>query len=68
MKVKELIEYLEGMNPEAEVRLAMQPSWPFEYSIQNDVVESEDGERVYLAESRQLDYLNGEVQEALGWR
>ena len=66
MTVEELLEILEGMNPEAEVRLAMQPSWPFEYSI-SDYVESEDGYTVYLAEGRQLDYLNGEIKEQLGW-
>ena len=66
MKVEELLQVLEGMNPEAEVRLAMQPSWPFEYSIGN-YAESEDGEVVYLAEGSQLDYLNGEIKEQLGW-
>lgn len=38
MTVQQLIEELEGMNPEAEVRFASQPNWPFEYSI-NRVVE-----------------------------
>lgn len=39
MTVAELIEMLEDMDPEAEVRIAQQPSWPFEYSIK-DVVET----------------------------
>jgi hypothetical protein len=33
MKVIELKEALEGIPDDAEVRLAMQPSWPFEYSL-----------------------------------
>lgn len=33
MTVQELIEILEDSNPDAEVRFASQPSWPFEYSI-----------------------------------
>lgn len=33
MKVKELIERLQEYDPEAEVYLAEQPSWPFEYTI-----------------------------------
>jgi hypothetical protein len=33
MIVQELIEELRACDPEAEVRLAQQPSWPFEYSI-----------------------------------
>lgn len=67
MTVEELTSILEGMNPDAEVRVAMQPSWPFEYSVQDYVIESEDGETVYLAEHRQEGYLNGYVQNELGW-
>jgi hypothetical protein len=33
MNVGELIAELEGFDEDTEVRLAMQPSWPFEYSI-----------------------------------
>ena len=33
MKVKELIEYLEDENPDAEVLIMSQPSWPFEHSV-----------------------------------
>ena len=33
MTVQELMEMLEDMPQDAEVRLAMQPNWPFEYSI-----------------------------------
>lgn len=33
MTVEELRNELENLDPEAEVRLAQQPSWPFEYSI-----------------------------------
>ena len=33
VNVAELIEELENMDPEAEVRLAIQPSWPFQHTI-----------------------------------
>lgn len=33
MTAAELIELLSGVDPDTEVRLAEQPSWPFEYSI-----------------------------------
>jgi hypothetical protein len=33
MLVQELQELLEQYEPEAEVRFASQPSWPFEYSV-----------------------------------
>lgn len=66
MNVGELIELLSNYEDDLEVRLATQPSWPFEYSI-TDVVSHHDG-IVYVAEGRQIDYLNSEVVEMLGWR
>jgi len=33
MKIRELIELLEGYDDDLEVRIASQPSWPFENSI-----------------------------------
>lgn len=41
MIVEELMALLEEMDPEAEVRLASQPAWPFEWTI-STVVEVED--------------------------
>jgi len=81
MKVIELKEALEGIPDDAEVRLAMQPSWPFEYSI-GDVIPIEPDEEdfdedleedeqpikvVYLTEGSQLGYLPGNATEAIGW-
>lgn len=34
MTVRELLDALEGLDEGAEVRLACQPSWPFEYRLQ----------------------------------
>jgi Domain of unknown function (DUF4314) len=31
--VTDLLQHLEGCDPDAEVRLAQQPTWPFEYAI-----------------------------------
>lgn len=64
MTVAELIDVLESLDPDMEVRFASQPSWPFEYSI-SDVCETE--EAVYLAEGNQIGYLPGEAAELLGW-
>lgn len=61
-----------------EVRLAHQPTWPFEYSIdegpditvvevQNDAYERHD-KVVYLPEGLQLGYLPEVASKALGWR
>jgi len=71
MTVQELISILEGFNPDAEVRLAMQPSWAMEYTI-GEVIEVGDYDEqgnfdgtVYLAEEEQLGYLPEEAQDKL---
>ena len=46
MEIEELIETLQELAeeyPHADVRLATQPTWPFEYSI-GDIVASRDNE------------------------
>jgi hypothetical protein len=67
MTVQELIDELEGFDPEQEVRFLAQPSWPFEYTIAA-VVEASDrppdlsgyhetpAPRVLLVEGRQACY------------
>ncbi len=71
MKVFELKEALEGVPEDADVRLAMQPAWPFEYSISDVVPITNEGadeiEAIYLTEGSQLGYLPDNVTEAIGW-
>ena len=56
--VTDLIQELESCDPDAEVRLAQQPTWPFEYAIDPTnlavQVEVDDGPVVYLGEGAQL--------------
>ena len=74
MTVRQLIEELEFMNQDAEIRFASQPNWPFEYSIA-DIVSAEienprTGEAkevVYLAEGHQIGYLPSEATDELMW-
>jgi len=74
MTVRQLIEELEFMNQDAEIRFASQPSWPFEYDI-DDVISTEIENRrtgeaeevVYLAEGCQLGYLPSEAKNELMW-
>ena len=79
MNIGELIaklqELAEEHGEETEVRLATQPSYPFEYGIEEEVVavaldedEAEDSTIVYIAECGQLGYLPGAVSRALGWK
>ena len=43
MNAKQLIEILEDLDPETEIRYMSQPSWPFEYSIGRTLYVPEDG-------------------------
>lgn len=71
MTVKELIEELEYLDPDAEVRFASQPNWPFEYDIrsisQEVMVNSNRDSVVYLEEGRQIGYLPEPAKNILGW-
>ena len=69
MTVAELIEELEYMDQDTEVRFASQPSWPFEYSISSVVeVDVDDSTPVvYLEEGSQLGYLPTEAKNQLMW-
>jgi hypothetical protein len=78
MTVAELMNELADMNPDAAVRLAMQPRWAFEYSVgavvevpavaDESIPEEERPTIVYLSEGAQLGYLPGYVSEELGWK
>ena len=81
MIVYELKMLLEDLDEDAEVRLAMQPSWPMEYTIGDVVLVEENSSYpmsehradeyepgiVYISEGDQLGYLPQRVTEDLGW-
>ena len=79
MTARDLIEELEyaisiNGNEDVEVRMAQQPKWAFEYSIDEAVtieVDDEDTDEkekiVYLGEGSQLGYLNEDAARELGW-
>lgn len=46
MKVQELIEMLSELNPEAEVRIAYQPSWPMWESVTGAQAGTEEGQPI----------------------
>lgn len=46
MNVRELKKILEDLDDDFEVRLAHQPSWPFEYSIAEVVVMESDRDQI----------------------
>lgn len=68
--VRDLINELEEFDPDAEVRLAIQPQWPFEHRIADvQSVPATDDRRevVYLADGGQVGYLSSEAREAVGF-
>jgi len=78
MKVKELINRLEDLDPEMEVRIMHQQNWPFEYSIRGCTLRSEfefpDEEEdsteetadcVFIVEGTQLGYGNRAAWDAV---
>jgi hypothetical protein len=79
MKASELIEELEwaisnANGKDVEVRIAQQPKWAFEYSVDAAVSintneePTEDNEWVvYLSEGSQLGYLPEYAATELGW-
>ncbi len=64
MTVNEFKDMLMGLDGNAEIRIAQQPQWPFEYDVL-DVFEF-DG-RVWIVEGDQLGYLPGKVKNEIGW-
>lgn len=55
MKVSQLIELLEKMDPNAEVKLAVNPSWPFECEISHL---SEKHNKVYIVDSNKSTFID----------
>jgi len=50
-----------------DVKFASQPAWPMEYSVDSEMVLSEDKQNVYLLEHEQIGYLPGIIKERIGW-
>jgi hypothetical protein len=68
MTVGELREILQDMDDEAEVRLAIQPSYPLELSVREAFATNEIHGPIYLGEGSQIGYLPGEIARGFGWR
>lgn len=73
--VRKLLAELQELPEEvldAEIRIIMQPVWPFEYSLSSNsgvllMVGEEQTPIVYLAEGEQIGYASEDVLNALGW-
>ena len=74
MRLSELIETLQSIvdeypDEDPEVRLAVQPQWPFENSIHSVAslggLEGEGAPVVYISEGVQLGYLPGPAKDAV---
>jgi len=77
MTVYALKQLLEDMDDDAEIRYAHQPSWAFEYAIDDCVsvdpcdddpdADDDASPVVYLVEGNQLGYLPGHAAAEIGW-
>jgi hypothetical protein len=67
MTVQELIDTLACLDENMEVRIAMQPHYPFEYSISSSVATDDERNILYLSEDDQKGYLSGDIAQQLGW-
>ena len=75
-----LQELIEDHGPDVEVRIASQPSWPFEYAVgqvvavaNGDDDDDDDDESspevvFFIGEGRQIGYLGGAAVAELGWQ
>jgi hypothetical protein len=69
LTVGDLLDYVRDLPDDTPVRLAQQPAWPFENHLGEPLVmETDDGDVVYLPEGGQVGYLPGDVASELGWR
>lgn len=69
LTVGDLLDYLRDLPDDTPVRMAQQPAWPFEHYIGEPLVmDTDDGDVVYLPEAGQVGYLSGDVATELGWR
>ena len=64
MKVSRLIEILKNMREDLDVRIASQPKYPMEYSV-DSVAETDKA--IYLVEEEQIGGLPREVRDEVGW-
>jgi hypothetical protein len=63
--VADLVHQLQELPGDLQVRLAVQPDWPFAHYVAAQVVER-DG-IAYIAEGGQADYLPHAVTKDLAW-
>jgi hypothetical protein len=67
MTIDDLRELISGLPGDMQVRLAIQPSRPFEHAIARALGFDADGTVAYLTEAGQLGYLPSDVTESLDW-
>ncbi len=54
-------------DPDAEIRIATQPSWPFEYLLQAVALGVPGAPAIHLVTGEQLDSLPDPVRDEIGW-
>ena len=74
MKVQDLINELEDLDPEMEIRVVIQPSAPIEYEVKGMVLQSEletsstapnENDVLFLLVGKQIGYVNKKIFDYL---
>jgi hypothetical protein len=69
MTVGELIQRLSTFDPASDVRLAINPRFPFTHAIGDITASDESGRRtVFIGEAGHQEHLPVPVAQALGWQ
>jgi hypothetical protein len=64
--VGDLLDQLDGVDPDTPILIAINPAWPIEHAIGAVVYAGSTGV-MYLADGGQVDYMRGDVRDELGW-
>lgn len=71
MTAKDLIEQLQDLDPNTEIRLAIQPNYPFEHEVACEIAVMPEDKRglqvAYLVDAGQIGYLPTKAAIACGW-
>lgn len=70
--LREFVEMNDHLDSDTEVVMAVQPAWPMEYALSQDIVvvpnDENETDKIYLNESHHNGYLPEDAAREIGWR
>lgn len=67
MTIGDLREIIQDIDDDVVIKIAEQPSWPFQYSVA-DIVFDEETNYLWIVEGNQEKYLPGDIRQLINWR